>query len=1500
MPGNMTVSLRINADGSAAITNLKQVEGAVGSVGKKGQEASAGVKALSTSLQGLAVTAGAALSVTALAESFLRANNASIQMQRGFTAVAGSSAAAAAEMAYISEQANRLGMAVADVAPAYLSLEAATKGTVLAGQSTRDIFESVSLAMAKLGRSSADAAGALTAIQQSVSKQSVSAEELTQQLGERLPGATKAFADSLGVTTQQLMQMMANGDLTIDMWAKFAEKLREVYDDGQEISGLESEWRRFNNAINDAWVALNNVTGATNILSGALANATSNAKALASWLNSEGWNNFASQADRMNALMGERIRLQKEFTAQAQSVANLDALPNSAWIMGMKRELPGAQEELRRLGNELGGVTAKIARMQQGAKDLEIASGIKEGDAAAASAAKNIEKTDKAFASLLGTYDKGAAKQAKMATAEKELSAYAQAHGKDTAWVAGELKKYESALDGAGKAGNRAAGGHKAASAAMSAESRELDALITRYLPARANAEELAKGVATLDAALASGKISQAEYNEMLKAMGTDLDVAAQKLQAVIDTYDREGAAARKLAEDRAILNEGLAKSPEKVEQINTALANLTAAEQKNANEGDAWAEVWKNAIKRIDDSFAQMWENLITGTGSTLDNLKQMLGKWLAEVAHALLTKPLVVALTTSLTGTAGAAGTATGAVSQASSGLGGLSNITSLFSTAWSLGSSFLEGVAAGFSSMFSGTAGTALSFAWAGATSGTASGMAAGLGVAMPYIAPLLAIAGFAISKFFADQEPRYGAWSATVGNNPRGLEDWENGPDNYARGGFGLTFGLSDNGSKNMDASEMKDQFNAFAQITQMLADFFGKSLSAKIQAGLESAAFANWTHDGVMRLANNEDMASAFKGIIDMIADQAAVTGEHIGVAFEYALGDLSGTAEEMATQVQVAMQAAAAYTLVAEAWNTHIGAALGLTGDFGADIRTLGGYVATFANDGENAAQTLARLSAEIDALEYAASLTSTSLSGLSGTALVQMAESLADAFGNIDVASQALSFYAENFQAPGETFQRQARAAMEQIQRVWDDFDFEKLMPVIPSTRAEFTSLVNSLDLTTEAGRKLFAALMQLSPAFDGLFDSQEAFQNWIAPVDPVTGAMDRIGKLFESWGIQLPKDRDGLEALYRSGSLTTEQMAILGAYLDDLRIIFDGVGESIANLTDLHIRLAQALGDDATALRLQREQELANAANDAARALLMMIYAAEDLGKGSNKFNYAIRDARDPRLTGGQYNTELLIQLSKLIGGNYKAFDNGTGGIKPDELRGLLKDIAGPDEIDRLIQALDTNGDGTIGALERLPLLIAANIGPLFDQFDTNKSGGLDFEELKKVLGGTLDDAQLKAIFAMLDINGDGLISKLEATNLQQIAAINGQKDAVVGKLSDVVLAIDGNRDAIVAKLVEINTSVQALGPIKEALLPPPNLIRDEAGDSASLRAALADLQAEIAALRAGTEKAAQANERGSTALQGAAEKLHNAATAIPERLEVVVPSLYSEAGF
>ena len=182
-------------------------------------------------------------------------------LSASFKAITGSQAQAAREMQFVSETADRLGLDLLSAGDAYASLMAATKGTNLEGQATRDIFVAVSNAMATLGKSAADTEGALNAVQQMVSKGKVSAEELRGQLGERLPGAFQAAASALGVTTAELDKMLQAGTVTADdLLPKLTQALNDLYSTGRKDT-LSAEINRLNNAVTDLYRTLADVGG---------------------------------------------------------------------------------------------------------------------------------------------------------------------------------------------------------------------------------------------------------------------------------------------------------------------------------------------------------------------------------------------------------------------------------------------------------------------------------------------------------------------------------------------------------------------------------------------------------------------------------------------------------------------------------------------------------------------------------------------------------------------------------------------------------------------------------------------------------------------------------------------------------------------------------------------------------------------------------------------------------------------------------------------------------------------------------------------------------------------------------------------------------------------------------------------------------------------------------------------------------------------------------------
>lgn len=232
---------------------------ATGQFASDAEKAAAGVESISKSGSGLdaVVNSMKALAAAVVIKEFIDANVEAERFEKAMTQIKGSTELAAQEFEYIKDVSNVLGLEVGKAADAYVSLSAATRGSALEGQATRDIYEAVSKAMSTLGRSSEDTEGALLAISQIVSKGNVSMEELRGQLGERLPGAFGIAAKAMGLTTQELDALVASGNLTAtEFLPKFAQALRDTYGETTYVDGFIAAQNRLTNQIKESYQIL--------------------------------------------------------------------------------------------------------------------------------------------------------------------------------------------------------------------------------------------------------------------------------------------------------------------------------------------------------------------------------------------------------------------------------------------------------------------------------------------------------------------------------------------------------------------------------------------------------------------------------------------------------------------------------------------------------------------------------------------------------------------------------------------------------------------------------------------------------------------------------------------------------------------------------------------------------------------------------------------------------------------------------------------------------------------------------------------------------------------------------------------------------------------------------------------------------------------------------------------------------------------------------------------
>lgn len=218
------------------------------------QSTAASIRGVSASMAASFGAVGAAIGAIGASkglQEIIRVGTAMEGTRAAFTAITGSAEKARAELAFVGQTSQQLSTDLLNGMKSFQGIAAAARGTTLEGKATRDIFLGVSQAARVLQLSGDDVQGVLNAISQIMSKGTVSSEELRGQIGERLPGAMNIAARAIGVTTQELSDMLKQGQvLANDFLPKFAAQLQREFAGGVE-KATQTAGAAFQRARND-------------------------------------------------------------------------------------------------------------------------------------------------------------------------------------------------------------------------------------------------------------------------------------------------------------------------------------------------------------------------------------------------------------------------------------------------------------------------------------------------------------------------------------------------------------------------------------------------------------------------------------------------------------------------------------------------------------------------------------------------------------------------------------------------------------------------------------------------------------------------------------------------------------------------------------------------------------------------------------------------------------------------------------------------------------------------------------------------------------------------------------------------------------------------------------------------------------------------------------------------------------------------------------------------
>lgn len=146
--------------------------------------------------------------------------------------------------------------------------------------------------------------------------------------------------------------------------------------------------------------------------------------------------------------------------------------------------------------------------------------------------------------------------------------------------------------------------------------------------------------------------------------------------------------------------------------------------------------------------------------------------------------------------------------------------------------------------------------------------------------------------------------------------------------------------------------------------------------------------------------------------------------------------------------------------------------------DTGSEMAALVLGTEEYSLAGETALETMSRLSSSLLSVNDAADILGHRIWEVS-LASADMASSLVDAFGGMDAMTSAVGTYWNAFYTEAERQETTIRRLTE---------EFEELGMALPESRESFRQIVEGIDTTTEAGRQLYADLLNLSGALDAV----------------------------------------------------------------------------------------------------------------------------------------------------------------------------------------------------------------------------------------------------------------------------------------------------------------------------------------------------------------------------------------------------------------------------
>jgi len=155
-----------------------------------------------------------------------------VSMQAAF----GSQAEGTKQLEYSEHVAKKYALDIFAVGDGWAKIALSAKAADMPMKDAQEIFENTAASASAFNLSADDTKGAMRAIVQMLGKGKINAEDMRQQLAERIPAAMPILAKSLGVTYGEMEDMMARGELGAEKLVGWSQTMAKMVKDSGALA----------------------------------------------------------------------------------------------------------------------------------------------------------------------------------------------------------------------------------------------------------------------------------------------------------------------------------------------------------------------------------------------------------------------------------------------------------------------------------------------------------------------------------------------------------------------------------------------------------------------------------------------------------------------------------------------------------------------------------------------------------------------------------------------------------------------------------------------------------------------------------------------------------------------------------------------------------------------------------------------------------------------------------------------------------------------------------------------------------------------------------------------------------------------------------------------------------------------------------------------------------------------------------------------------------------